>query len=188
MIRKGHVFSHLSRFAQWRVVQALPAGWIGFGLVGIIIALFVLLASYDSRDSKHANIAIPVKPAGTSVARPEQPKASSLAGARDSVITASNAANVKLLHRLGKGKANQTRYSPDGHFIVQATTIGIYIYDAETYEEVHFIEEDGTLKQLLFFERGSDSYLLTVTTDSLEYWNLTDFMLTATYPIDVYPA
>ena len=59
--------------------------------------------------------------------------------------------------RLGKGRINDMEYSPDGTILAVATTIGIWIYDTETYQErklltrshqemekVHF-ESDGTV-------------------------------------------
>ena len=37
--------------------------------------------------------------------------------------------------RLGKGRINDMEYSPDGTILAIATTIGIWIYDTETYQE-----------------------------------------------------
>ena len=37
--------------------------------------------------------------------------------------------------RLGKGRINDMEYSPDGKILAVATTIGIWIYDTETYQE-----------------------------------------------------
>ncbi len=37
--------------------------------------------------------------------------------------------------RLGKGRINDMEYSPDGSILAVATTIGIWIYDTETYQE-----------------------------------------------------
>ena len=37
--------------------------------------------------------------------------------------------------RLGKGKINDMEYSPDGTILAVATTIGIWVYDTETYQE-----------------------------------------------------
>ena len=38
--------------------------------------------------------------------------------------------------RLGKGKINDFQYSPDGNYLVTATTVGIWIYDGHTGEEL----------------------------------------------------
>ena len=37
--------------------------------------------------------------------------------------------------RLGKGRINDMEYSPDGTILAVATTIGIWLYDTETYQE-----------------------------------------------------
>ncbi|MDE0681965.1 MAG: hypothetical protein OXI63_03525 [Candidatus Poribacteria bacterium] len=38
--------------------------------------------------------------------------------------------------RLGKGQINEITYSPDGSLLAVASSIGIWLYDAETYREV----------------------------------------------------
>ena len=38
--------------------------------------------------------------------------------------------------RLGKGKINDIKYSPDGTRLAVASVIGIWIYDAQTGEEL----------------------------------------------------
>ena len=37
--------------------------------------------------------------------------------------------------RLGKGRINDMEYSPDGSILAVATTIGIWVYDTDTYQE-----------------------------------------------------
>jgi WD40 repeat protein len=41
--------------------------------------------------------------------------------------------------RLGKGKINEIKYSPDGTRLAVASSIGIWIYDAQTGEELELI-------------------------------------------------
>ena len=38
--------------------------------------------------------------------------------------------------RLGKGSINEIQYSPDGTRLAVASSIGIWLYDAQTYQEV----------------------------------------------------
>lgn len=38
--------------------------------------------------------------------------------------------------RLGKGRIGEIQYSPDGTRLAVASTIGIWFYDARTYQEV----------------------------------------------------
>ena len=41
--------------------------------------------------------------------------------------------------RLGKGKINEIKYSPDGTRLAVVSTVGIWIYDAQTGEELELI-------------------------------------------------
>ena len=45
--------------------------------------------------------------------------------------------NTKV--RLGKGKINEVKYSPDGTRLAVAGSTGIWIYDAQTGEELELI-------------------------------------------------
>ena len=38
--------------------------------------------------------------------------------------------------RLGKGSINEIQYSPDGTRLAIASSIGIWLYDAQTYQEM----------------------------------------------------
>ncbi len=38
--------------------------------------------------------------------------------------------------RLGKGIINEIAYSPNGEYLAVAASVGIWIYDMETYQEV----------------------------------------------------
>ena len=41
--------------------------------------------------------------------------------------------------RLGKGRINEITYSPDGSLLAVAGSIGIWLYDAETSEELSLL-------------------------------------------------
>ena len=43
--------------------------------------------------------------------------------------------------RIGKGEIGAIKYSPDGTQLAVATTIGIWLYDAKTYQELDLLEE-----------------------------------------------
>lgn len=45
--------------------------------------------------------------------------------------------------RIGKGKIDAIQYSPDGTQLAVATTIGIWLYDAKTYQEIDLLKEKG---------------------------------------------
>ena len=43
--------------------------------------------------------------------------------------------------RIGKGEIGAIEYSPDGTQLAVATTIGIWLYDAKTYQELDLLKE-----------------------------------------------
>ena len=57
--------------------------------------------------------------------------------------------------RLGKGTVNGIAYSPDGARIAVASTIGIWLYDIETYKEVGLlVGHTGRVKSVAFSPDG----------------------------------
>lgn len=57
--------------------------------------------------------------------------------------------------RLGKGQINDVKYSPDGRLLVVASSIGIWLYDADTGEEVDlFTRHTASVKALAFSPDG----------------------------------
>ena len=53
--------------------------------------------------------------------------------------------------RIGKGGISAIKYSPDGTQLAVATTLGIWLYDAKTYQELDLLKEIGIST---FTERG----------------------------------
>ena len=57
--------------------------------------------------------------------------------------------------RIGKGLANDVKYSPDGTQIAVASHIGIWIYDAQTYQEIDlFTEHSESVEGVAFSPDG----------------------------------
>jgi WD40 repeat protein len=54
---------------------------------------------------------------------------------------------VVELARWGKGSILKVAYSPDGKLLAVATSIGIYLYDANTLDEVRFIDSSSWVSQ-----------------------------------------
>lgn len=55
--------------------------------------------------------------------------------------------------RLGKGRINDMEYSPDGKILAVATTIGIWVYDTETYQERKLFTRSHQEMEKVNFER-----------------------------------
>lgn len=70
-------------------------------------------------------------------------------------ISPENANRVMQLARWGKGTAYGVTYSPDGRLLAVASSLGIYLYDAETLAEVRFIETDAWISSMAFSPDGT---------------------------------
>ena len=73
--------------------------------------------------------------------------------------------------RLGKGSINEIRYSPDGTRLAVASSIGIWMYDMQTYQEVALLTgHTGGINSITFspdgrtFASGSDD-------ETIRLWN-----------------
>ena len=58
--------------------------------------------------------------------------------------------------RLGKGIINEIAYSPNGKYLAVASSIGIWIYDMETYQEIELISgAEGHINSVVFSLDGN---------------------------------
>ncbi len=80
--------------------------------------------------------------AGTPVPMPQEP------------ITPENAADIVELAMWGKGKVQEVTYSPDGRLLAVGTSVGIWLYDAETLDLIRFIETSRWVDSLTFTPDG----------------------------------
>lgn len=56
--------------------------------------------------------------------------------------------------RLGKGGTHEIKYSPDGATLVVASSIGIWIYDAQSSEEVSLLGHTNRVSSVAFSPDG----------------------------------
>jgi WD40 repeat protein len=70
-------------------------------------------------------------------------------------IAAENADRVEQLARWGTGTYNEIAWSPDGTFLAVASSLGLYLYDTQTLDEIHFIETDSSVDCLSFSPDGN---------------------------------
>lgn len=79
--------------------------------------------------------------------------------------------------RLGKGHVNEITYSPDGSLLAVATNIGLWVYNAETFQELALLTKDGgAVLNVLFSPDGS----LLISGDydgSVRLWDATTWTL-----------
>jgi FOG: WD40 repeat len=119
----------------------------------------------------------------TPVTWPTETPAMSFSIPNNQQITLDNASQIKEIARLGKGIASDAEFSPDGKYIAIATTIGIYLYDAKTFQEVKFINIYTEPERIEFSQDGSlmavgcyDSKLVIVS--------LPDAVVTRVFDVD----
>ncbi len=91
----------------------------------------------------------------TEAAGTQGPTATPVSHRQDiAVISPENAGRVIQLARWGKGRVNEVAYSPDGRLLAVASSLGIYLYDAEGLEEVRFIETAAWVNSIAFSPDG----------------------------------
>ncbi len=93
-------------------------------------------------------VALPVL-AGTPAPLPVEP------------ISPQNAERIQELAIWGKGSPRQVAFSPDGKLLAVGTTIGIWLYDAETLDEIRFIETPTWVSGMAFSADGSRLFAQT---------------------------
>ena len=67
----------------------------------------------------------------------------------------------------------QVAFSPDGSLLAVATSIGVYLYDAETLDMVRFIETEEWVRSVAF---SPDGLILAVGLEdgTVRLWQTTD--------------
>jgi WD40 repeat protein len=93
------------------------------------------------------------------------------------VISPENADQVVQLARWGRGTANGVAFSPDGRLLAVASSLGVYLYDAETLEEVRFIETHAYVRGVAF---SPDGATLASGSGDVRLWRVADGRLLRT--------
>lgn len=123
-----------------RVSGGALGGMVALGMLGVVVALAAVFGWFN----------IGGRVAATPAATRTPTSAPSLLS-----ISPENASRVTQLARWGKGTVTQVAYSPDGRLLAVASSLGVYLYDAETLEEVRFIECDAWVYSVAFSPDGA---------------------------------
>jgi WD40 repeat protein len=96
---------------------------------------------------------------GTPVPQPQVP------------ISPDNVNKITELALWGKGQAFRVAYSPDGKRLAIGTSIGVWLYDAKTLQQIRFINMDSKVYNLAF---SPDSETLYIQTSEalITWWNV----------------
>ncbi|MGB0385110.1 MAG: WD40 repeat domain-containing serine/threonine protein kinase [Ardenticatenaceae bacterium] len=118
---------------QNRVIAATPQRWVAL-LIGVLLlvmlgGLATVLCSWNECPI------FPISPAG-------------------STISTDNASQIEPLARLGQGKIEQIAISPNSDLLAVTSSVGIYLYDAQTLEQRLLIESEGWLTGVVFSPDG----------------------------------
>ncbi len=73
--------------------------------------------------------------------------------------------------RLGKGRVNAMEFSPDNTQLVVATSIGIWIYDANTGDEIALIKENAANESVIAFSPYGDLFASSQFHGNINLWN-----------------
>jgi WD40 repeat protein len=107
------------------------------------------------------SIPMPESPvlAGTPVPIPQEP------------ITPENAADIVELAIWGKGQVREIAFSPNGQLLVVGTAAGLWVYDADTIEELGFVETDAWVDSLVFAP-SSTTLIAKLGATTVSSWNV----------------
>ena len=88
-------------------------------------------------------------------------------------ISPGNAANMVQLARWGRGTSQQVIYSPDGSMVAEASSLGVYLYTAETLQVIRLIETDSLVYGIAFSPDGQ-TLAGGMANHAVYLWNVSD--------------
>lgn len=74
-------------------------------------------------------------------------------------------------HRIGKGDINRLQFSPDGNRIAVSTTIGVWLYDARTSDEIRLFTGHTEESRHLAFSQDSRMLASTGNDRTIRIWD-----------------
>ena len=74
--------------------------------------------------------------------------------------------------RLGKGKIREIEYSPDSNILAVATTIGIWLYDTTTYQEITLLTEHNSPISNIEFNPQGQTFASAGQDNSIFLWDI----------------
>jgi len=90
-----------------------------------------------------------------------------------SPISPANAAQVAPIARWGKGSISQVAYSPDGKWLAVGTSSAIYLYDAQSQEQIRIIEVNSPVRSVAISPDGT-TLASGSTDDIVRLWRVSD--------------
>jgi len=84
-----------------------------------------------------------------------------------------NVAQVTQLARWGKGSVKQIAYSPDRRLLAVASSLGAHLYDAQTLEEIWFLQTDVRVMSIAF-SPNSETLALGSRDKVIQLWDISE--------------
>ncbi len=88
-------------------------------------------------------------------------------------ITSQNASQLTEIARWGKGTLKAITYSPDGKQILAGTSVGMYVFDAETWDELPYLPVNSPVWDNLVFS-SNGKLIGTASFSEIMIWNVSD--------------
>ncbi len=83
--------------------------------------------------------------------------------------------------RLGKGRINAMKYSPDGNVFAVATSVGIWLYDTETYQETALLAHNNKGVVRIVFNLEGSILSSGERSDGITLWDVSTQKLMKTF-------
>ncbi len=96
------------------------------------------------------------------------------------VISSENVDQLMEMARWGNGIITDAVYSPDGSLIAIGSTLGITIYESDTFEESAHIETDAGVNRIHFSPDG-ETLAAGLTDNTVKIWNVASGELVNTF-------
>ncbi len=97
----------------------------------------------------------------------------------DYISVVPDASPVIELVTFGQGDVDEIAFSPNANLLVAASSIGIWVYDANNLQKIHFIETEGPVQSIAFTPDGG---ILAAGDErgSIYLWKASDWQLVHT--------
>lgn len=126
----------------------------------------------------------PPSPTGTPTLPPTQTLTPSLTPPPNAfTLSVSNIRSITQLAKWGKGTSTTTAWSPDGRILAVATSLGVYLFDANTLTELRFINTGVEVNRIAF---SPDGLTLAAAGQQVRLWDVATGRLIRTFAGEVY--
>ncbi|WP_448595851.1 WD40 repeat domain-containing protein [Thermoflexus hugenholtzii] len=139
-------------------------GVVVLGALGLLVALGVLLLVVWRPGGAPSPAAVPASPTVEGGLMPSPTAAPAATATPAPTLTPTptpqpriergNVERLASVARLGKGRVGEIVFSPDGRWLAVGSSLGVYLYDVGTLEEVRWLETRALVWSVAFSPDG----------------------------------